>query len=363
MPDFSTKCATTISLLALASLPGDRSLFDPPLPEGEFKTTKGYERRVVDGAICHVVDWDGAIGAEAIFRENGRRSTHLWREFRAWRAESHNNDLVENGNKACALLLKHFGPYDQATSDALASRRAMEKERSQVAKNLEKEVPLTLRSAARDYLAPQLAYTVKIPSPLSYIAAPAQTALGDISLSEKNLFNADRSEVIGPFSPSEAVLREYVEGFQGPVDSTSLEHAAKSIIDRALPLETRLDLLDVQLLVSRLPPIPGERSPADMDLIHYGSLICRHRAVIVGVLLADAGFDVEIVEGTVSRDSHTGGHLFVFSKTDGILEPSADGPQFWRKTATVGHDGTRMSITVDGDTVYHFGNRTELRRP
>jgi hypothetical protein len=363
MPDLSTKCATTISLLALASLPGDRTLFDAPLDEANFKTTKGYERRVVDNVICHAVDWDGAIGAEAVFRENGHRSGRLWQDFRAWRKTTPSNDIVDNGNKACALLLKHFGPYDQATSEALANRRALEKERAQAARNLEKECPLSLRTAARDYLAPHLSYTIKIPAPPTHIAATVPPNLTEAPTSEFNVLSPERTVIGGPFSPSATVLREYLAATQSFVDTTSIEAAARAILEKALPLESRLDLLDVKLMVPHLPPIPGEGHPADMDLIHYGALICRHRAVIVGVLLADAGFDVEIVEGYVSRDEYTGGHLFVFSKTAGILEPSADGPDFWRKTASVAHDGTHMSITVDGDTVYKFGNRTELRRP
>lgn len=361
MSQLSSKCATAISILSLASLPGDRSLFDVPLPRGEFTSTQGYERKMIGDTVFHAVDWNGSSGAESVFRETGRRSGRTWREFRAWRTDSGNRDIIDNGNKACALLLKHFGPYDQATSDALTRRRAAEKERAELVKALEKECPLPLRTAARDYLAPQLAYALRGPSPFTYIAAPILPSLVDPLTTERSLFSSEKSEVTGPLSSSELVLRDYIGGNQHAIPPSTLENVAKSILDRALPLEEKIDLLDIQLAVARLPDIPGEETPADMDRIHYGSLICRHRAVIVALLLADAGFDVELVEGTVSRDGHSGGHLFIFCEQTGILEPSADGPDFWRSIEVVSLNGRSMAITVSGNTVYTFGHRTKMK--
>lgn len=360
MATLSSKCATTASLLALATLPSHHTLTDPPITHEDFASARGYIRRTIHGKIVHAVDWDGTPGIESIVRESGRRSEGLWKEFRAWRATNQNADSIEAGNMACSLLLKHFGPYHQATSDALSKRRALQREKTEATRSLESECPLALRVAARDYLSQHFGYLVKMPPPLPFL--PGGLASGvEESTNSFPLDSRYERSVGSPFSGPESVLREFMLTNLFLTNATSLEDAAKSVLSKARAMEETIDMLDMSQAIMRLPPIPGERQPADMDLINYGALICRHRAVVVGVLLADAGFDVEVVEGSVGRDGNSGGHLFVYSAERGILEPSADGPNFWRRMVSATEENNALIITVDDGTTYRFGNRTPLR--
>lgn len=362
MAGFSTKCATTASLLALATLPGDRALFDAPITHEDFPSARGYLRRSVDGGVVHALDWDGNPGVEAILRENGRRSAGLWREFRAWHSSHGGAGVAEAGNTACALLCKHFGPYHHGTSEALSQRRSLERERTQAARTLEKECPLALRLAARDYLSRHFGYLVKIPTPYPFVAETLPNAVEVPTgvLSSETRYEPPLGSI---FSHSESVIREFMLTTPFLTNATSVEDAAKSVVAKITPLEENLDVLDITRAVFRLPQIPGERQPADIDLIEYGALICRHRAVVVAVLLADAGFDVEVVEGAVVREGFSGAHLFVYRDGKGILEPSADGPSYWRSTTSTSRENNALLITVEGDLTYRFGVRTPLRRP
>lgn len=357
MSSFSTRCATAASLLALATLPTDRSVREQTLTHDDFTRGVGYLRRNVNGVVCHGVDWDGVPGIESVVRENGVRSAELFREFRAWRATHNSTSLMEHGNKACALMAKHFGPYDKATSNALRYKRELENKRDQLAADLEKEFPLSLRSAAREHIAPELAYATK--APLASLA-PLTTHAVDLS----SHFFATTSPLDQP-SPAlllknEAILSEFIQTNSNLPAHTSLEDAAKTILNRYAERDKQIDYLRLELLIYRLPPIPGERTPADIDLIEYGSLICRHRAVIVALLLADAGYAIELVEGSVTQQGHSGDHLFIYSEEAGILEPSAEGPDFWRSTMATKDDPSGFLVLVDSETKYKFGHRTPL---
>ena len=350
-----------VSILALATLPGDRALFDPPITHSDFSSSTGYIRRIVNGTVCHAVDWDGTKGVDTILRENGRRSGPLWHEFREWRRISEKSNLIDHGNKACELLLKHFGPYHEVTSQALTHQRNLARERASLAKLLDKEYPPAVRLAAREYSAPHFAYTLTFASPLNYVATPILSTVGDLS-TPSTPKGAEAPIDPGVYSRSEHVLRDYLET-NGPLKTiNSLDEATKIILEKIKPLEEKLELLDIQLALSTLPSIPGEAHPTDLDLLEYGSLICRHRAVLVGLLLADAGFEVEIVEGVVSRGEHSGRHLFVYTQACGILEPSADGPDFWQKTIPGDTRETLGVLIVEGGAKYHFHHRTLLSR-
>jgi hypothetical protein len=363
MSSLSTKCSTVVSVLALASLPSDDVLRDAPLKHPDFKTSSGHIRRVINGTVCHGVDWDGTPGIDSILREQGRRSGPLWREFRERIAGTQERDLRNIGEMACSLLLKHFGPYHHATSEALQQRRLLEKERNEISRKLDAEFSPSLRQAAREYLAPQLAYALKTPPLTSFIAASLPSPEGDPLPNSLSTPTAETHE-LSSYAHSAKLLQEHVMKDAPFTYGADLEQAAKEILRRAEPLEINLDVLDVKLSLSRLPIIPGEEQPTDMDRLAYGSLICRHRAVIVGLLLADAGYDIRIVEGTLSRGSgFSGGHLFLYSPSEGILEPSADGPHFWQKTIVAKHQDKNLLILVEGDLTYNFKRQIPLGNP
>ena len=360
MSSFSARCARTASLLALATLPNDRSLRDPTLKHDDFTAATGYIRRSVNGVICHGVDWDGTPGIEAVVRENGVRSAALFREFRSWRTSHNSSSLVEHGNQACAFLAKHFGPYDKATSEALQQRRELENNRAQLISNLEKEFPLAVRSAAHEHLSPQLAYSVRAPlAPLATFAPLTPRAI-DLSANSFTATNSQEQPSPALFLRNEAILWEFIQSDKSLASLSSLEEAAKTILERCEAREKQIDGVDLALSLFRLPAIPGERKPADVDLIEYGALICRHRAVVVATLLAETGYQIELVEGTVTRHGHSGGHLFIYSEEAGILEPSAEGPEFWRKTVSIRDDSGQFSVLVDSETRYIFGHRTPM---
>ena len=359
MAAITQKCATTVSILALASLPGDRGLFQPTPSHPDFKSGTGYVKRTINGEACHGVDWDGTTGVDSVFREKGPRSGRIWREFREWNTAEGRGDLARSGNKACELLLKHFGPYHPETSDALQGQRKLEDERRQVEAKLDAQFPATVRRAAHEYLGPHLSLAVRLP--------PFAPTLGisTLALPEGSTIQAaiPSPEYVGggSFTQSEIVLRNFMLASRVLTAMESVEDFAKEVVEKADPIESQLQMLEVRSSLLRLPPIPGEGQPADMDHIYFGAMICRHRAIVVGILLADAGFDVEVVRGTVERDGHSGRHLFVFAPDGGILEPSADGPDFWRDAVTATEDNGKLSIKVKSGAVYRFEHRVPLK--
>lgn len=360
MADLTQKCATTVSILALASLPGDRGAFEPTPLHDDFKVARGYVRRVVNGEVCHGVDWDGFRGVDSVFRENGRRSRLVWDEFRSWTQAKSRCEISEAGTKACELLLKHYGPYHEDTAEALKLRRKIERERDALIDQLDSQYPPAVRIAAREYLGPTISLSVKLPSvpPAPSLTEPG--AKSDFALFQSSPPIPDFA-VGGPFSKAESVLREFMNGGEPASPFQSVELFAREILERVQPLESELQIVDLKEALFRLPAIPGESQPADMDRIHYGALICRHRSIVVGLLLADAGFDVEIVRGTVEFEGHTGYHLFVYAPERGILEPSADGPEFWKEAIAAAEDKGKLTIKVKSGAVYGFEHRVPLR--
>lgn len=362
MFSLSNKCSTLASLFALATLPGDRSEYRSTPDHEDFKNASGYIKRVIDGEVCHAVDWNGTPGIDTIFREHGHRSHRIWRDYREWSQAQTGSDLTLAGNKACELLLKHFGPYHKETSDALEARRAVERERDQLEHRLEKEYPAAVRAAARDFFAPMMTLSVKPPPFPTLLIVDDSTPregrslgglpdFGDPWLPEGNAISA------------EAVLRAYLRTEAKLNDSVSVEHFAREVFEKTKSFESDIQILEVKETLMRLPPIPGEGSPADMDRLQYGALICRHRAVVVSVLLSDAGYDIELVQGVVERGIHQGLHLFVFAPGKGILEPSADGPDFWREPVSVTEREGKLAITVKNGVVYKFDHRTPMTAP
>lgn len=361
MPLLSSKCSTVASILALATLPGDEALRDAPIQDPDFIASSGHIRHVIDGAVCHGVDWDGLPGVDTIVREQGRRSGPLWREFRAWREQIGSPDLRLAGDMACALLTKHFGEYHEATAEALRQRRALQRERVELARNLDAEFSPPLRRAAREYLSPQLAYSLKLPTPNVFIAAslssPETSLPPDPPPTVATAGTTDSSSYVR----SMMLLQDHQNKNLPLPSSTDLEHTAREILARVEPVESMLTTLDMKLSLVTLPPIPGEERPADVDRLAYGSLICRHRAVIIGVLLAETGYDIRLVEGTVTRGNLPGGgHLFLYSPTEGILEPSAEGPHFWQQPLTESVRGGIREILVEGDLLYKFTREVPL---
>jgi len=361
MPLLSSKCSTVASILALATLPGDDALRDTPIQHPDFIASAGHIRRVIDGAVCHGVDWDGLPGVDTIVREHGRRSGPLWREFRAWREQMGSPDLKLAGDIACALLTKHFGEYHEATAEALRQRRALQRERIELSRKLDAEFSPLLRRAAREYLSPQLAYSLKLPTPDVFIAASLSSPETHFPPNLPPTVVSAGTTDTSSYVRSLMLLQDHQsKNFPLP-SSTDLDDTAREILARVEPVENMLTVLDVKLALATLPPIPGEDRPADMDRLAYGSLICRHRAVIVGVLLAETGYDIRLVEGTVARGNLPGGgHLFLYSPTEGILEPSAEGPHFWQQPLKESvRDGIR-EILVEGDLLYTFNREVIL---
>lgn len=352
-------CASTISALALATIPGDRESFEPTPDHKDFRNATGYLTRTIGNERCHALDWDGRPGVDSILREGGRRSGALWREFREWRALHHEGTLREAGTKACETLLKHFGPYDRRTAEALAAKRRVHGERLRILKELDERYPASVRCAAREYLVPQVALAINAPSFPSVLGI-SNPAIGGASSNRVPRDISFESEAFGSLSRAEHVLREHMGLESDRYVACSVEDFAKEVLAQIRPVENELDMLDVQEGLMRLPSIPGEGEPADMDRIPFGSLICRHRAVVVAILLADGGFDVEVVRGTVEQEGRSGGHLFVYAASEGILEPSADGPEFWRAVVAASEEEGKIALKVQSGGTYRFEHRTRV---
>lgn len=359
MRNLSLTCTSTLSALALATLPGDRAAFDETPTHADFKSASGHIQRVVDGEVIHAVDWDGRPGAESIFRERGRRSHKAWSEFREWSSRNPDTCLRAAGQQACEVLLNCFGPYDARTSEALEAKRSVQRERDALIRRLDGEYPAAVRCAAREYLAPHLLSSLHVPT------FPISLSMGDLAFGDSSAFQFSSTLPSGPPTAlsavqAEEVLRRHMQMDAFGTIGTPLDEYARGILDRVKPLEGELDVLDVTEAVMRLPVIPGEGEPADMDRIDYGRLICRHRAVIVGLLLADAGFKLELVSGTVQQDGHQGGHLFLYSSGVGVLEASASGPEFWRSVESAWREEHSLALKVNGGSIYRCHHRTKL---
>lgn len=234
----------------------------------------------------------------------------------------------------------------------------------EISRKLDAEFSPPLRRAAREYLSPQFAYALKLPSPNSFIAASIPVPETPLNPETSPIVEENDSPHLTSYTRSMMVLHEHVLKKSLLPTVTDLEHAAKEIITQIEPIENAIDLLDVRLSITALPHIPGEEFPADMDRLAYGSLICRHRAIIVGLLLADVGYDVRLVEGTIARNSLPGGgHLFLYSPTEGILEPSCDGPLFWQAVSSESRKDGKIETQVAGDLTYTFKRQIPLLDP
>lgn len=354
-------CASTISALALASLPGDRDAFRASPHHEDFNSASGYVIRDIDGERCHALDWDGLPGIESILREKGLRSHALWTQFRLWRSEHHDSSLRDAGTKACEVLIKVFGPYDRATAAALEARRSVSRERQKILSKLDQEYPAMLRCAAREYLAPEISLTLTLPTFPPILGVNLQS-LGAPPTDQVHRDIVFESELFGSVSRAEHVLRHYMTSASDPLQASSVGEFAKGVLDKIKPVEVELEMLEIQESLMRLPAIPGEGEPADMDQISFGSLICRHRAVVVGIVLADAGFNIEVVRGSIEQDGRRGGHLFLYSELEGILEPSSDGPEYWKEVVSVYYEGGAMLVQVKGGALYRLDHRTRLER-
>lgn len=358
MPTLTTKCAAAASILALSS-PAVTTQGEDPCPD--FTTATGYTRRELGGSSIHGVDWDKAPGVETILRENGIRSTGFWRDWREWRAHSSTADLEAHGNRVCELILRHFGPYDKKTAEALGQRRKLQQQRATAVQSLNTSCPPYLRSAAWEYLGGPVT-----PDPLVVYKAGEQLAsvvtYPSISLSCElgGVLAANHSA--GALSSGEAILLAHVAcnpALNWP-QTNSLDDIANNILASARPFEKTIDDIDRALTNTRLPSIPGEESPADLDLIPYGRLICRHRAVIAAIPLALAGFKVELINGSREATGAQEPHLFVYCRGIGVLEASSDGPTFWIKTKGSAVDPTAAALEMEDGSIYRFHQRTEL---
>jgi hypothetical protein len=326
----------------------------------DFATASGYIRRVVAGEVIHAVDWDGRPGVESIFREGGRRSRDAWAEFRGWTRSESTHSLREAGVKACQVLLHHYGPYDAKTSEALDAKRAVRRERIELLKKLDGDFPASVRCAARDYLAPLLFAPLQMPSfPTTTSISALAFGGGSLLRQAPGALKVD-AQAAPSLAEAEDALRRHMELSPFTTTASNVDDYAREVLEKIKPIETRLDLLDVTEGLMRLPPIPGEREPADMDSLGYGHLICRHRAVIVALLLADAGYKVELVSGTVEQEGHQGGHLFVYSAEHGVLEASASGPEFWRNVESTIQEGATVILKVTDGAIYRCEHRTRL---
>ena len=159
---------------------------------------------------------------------------------------------------------------------------------------------------------------------------------------------------------SDEIVLEHILKTPELKECHSIYEAAREIVDKVACLECELEVMDESIRNFILPDIPGEAHPADMDQLAFGSLVCRHRAVIVGVLLADAGYEVELVLGRLSPQGADGTHLFIYSDSTGILESSCEGPEFWKKTVSVCDGKEGLRVTIEGGLVYEFDRRTPL---
>jgi hypothetical protein len=259
-------------------------------------------------------------------------------------------------------LLHYFGPYDELTAHVLASRRKLELRRIEIAKALHEACPEDVRDAAHEYLLEAFKCSA-MGQPLTrrvvtggeeqsnQMPVVGGLPLGLLGVTETS-FSASgfaRLELLAPH-------REH-----STVPYKSLEMIAQEVIDRARPFEAALEEIDVALSGMRLPEIPGEGYPAHINVIPHGRLICRHRAVIAVLPLAEAGFDVELVNGSREVGGVSVPHLFIYSREVGVLEPSANGPEFWIK---VKHESSEPKLPVlemqDGSR-YHFAHRTKIR--
>jgi hypothetical protein len=361
MSPISTKCATAASLFALLSLPSDRRLPDKAISHPDFQGATGYIRRTIDAARVHAVDWDGKPGVETVLRENGRRSAAYWNDVREWNAKHPAESLEAYGTRVCELLLRHFGPYDEATSTVLGQRREIERRKAQLTRALDRLSPPAIRHAAHEYLGMTMTHFLLTPLPTPAFAGSVQAQPTEFGGGRLTLY-ADLSRSELALSTSETVLRECLTLSAGTELPTtkSLTSLAEEIVEKARPLEAALDELDQALWRVTLPPIPCETSPADPDLIPYGRLICRHRAVIAALPLAEAGFDVELVNGAREARGTSTPHLFVYSREVGVLEASADGPEFWIKVTGSSGDPALPVLEMSDGSRYRFYHRTKM---
>jgi hypothetical protein len=358
MASLSTKCATAATVLTLFS-PTVTELTEQYLTlPTDFLTATGYIRKEVTGSRLHGVDWDGVSGVETVVRENGHRTQGFWKEWREWCAKSPGADLETHGNRVCELVLRHFGPYDNQTAETLSQRRKLQQQRASVLKTLNTSCPLSLRNAAWEYLGGPLAPLTLIPptagesSEDTMISStiPRSCALEGLTISHS------------PLSRGELILRAHAE--VNPdlrwQKATSLEEVANNILKSAQPFEKTLDEIDEALLKTPLPSIPGEGSPADIDLIPYGRLICRHRAVIAAIPLALAGFNVELVRGAIEVGSAQEPHLFIYCEERGILEASSHGPVFWKRVTSSSESPSLPVFYTEEGSIYRVYQRTKL---
>lgn len=363
MATLCTKCAAAASILALSS-PAIPNQGENPYPE--FSLATGYIRREVRGSQVHAVDWDHAPGVETILRENGPKSAGFWRQWREWRASFPNANLEAHGNRVCELLLRHFGPYDKKTSEALAQRRKLHQQRATAVQSLNTACPPYLRSAAWEYLGGPVAPLSLEPPTLAgngttdAVEALSMPASMPFSGDFGGLLTGDRST--GVLSRGELILLAHAAGnpaLNWP-HRNSLEDVAKTVLASAQPLEKVVDDLDRALINTPLPAIPGEDSPADPDCIPYGRLICRHRAVIAAIPLALAGFKVELVNGWHEAAGTQEPHLFIYCRGVGVLEASSNGPTFWMKAKRSQEEPTAAALEMEDGSVYRFHCRTQL---
>ena len=358
MPHISHRSLAAASVLALASLPVDRGLFRPACDVVPPPKPCGHERLPAEGGFCHLVDWDPWPGIDAIVHEQGIRTGPLWSEFRKWRREHRGVDIVTAGNKACELLTKHFGGFNETIAESLVQRRALETTKLLMQAKLDREYPPLVRIAARRFIQ----YGESSPNQLT--ASPNSHLLepGEVSAQWSKTVGMESVTLAPPSSTphSEEIVREYMLKNPDLKRCSSIREVARNIVSEVASQESELEVMDESIRSILLPDIPGETYPADMDRLAFGSLVCRHRAVIVGVLLADAGYHVELVLGRVSRLSGSERHLFIYSDSAGILESSCEGPEFWKETISETKRNGKLSITIEGGLTYEFERRTTL---
>jgi hypothetical protein len=362
MKPATTNCATAASIFALLSLPSDRSLTHHPLSHPDFSLASGYIQRTIGNSRVHAVDWDGNPGIETVLREDGPRSKAFWRETREWIADHPELDLETYGTRVCELLMQHFGPYDEETSKALGQRRELERQRAHISDDLDCACPPSLRHAAHEYLGMTITHPITTRLPAYFLMSGIHAQLHDFSGSRPQLSD-DLSLSETPLSSSETVLRESMALTSDSTVPTPklLTTFAERIVREAHPLEKKLHEIEQALWRVTLPPIPCEGSPADPDIIPYGRLICRHRAVIAALALADAGFDVELISGARESSGSSFAHLFVYSKEVGVLEASVEGPEFWMKVKVTSGDPALPVLEMEDGSRYRFYHRTPLR--
>jgi hypothetical protein len=346
-------------MLSLLAIPSDYPIAPQPLSHPDFSTSTGYICRAVNGAPVHAIDWNGEPGADSLLRENGPRSGPLWREFGKWRTHNPDAGLKAHGDEICRLLLHYFGPYDRLTAEALSKQRELQIQKMQVSAELNSLCPPQVVAAARDYLG-----ISTVPVILSHL--PLLPTFGHqlpTPLAPKSPHQSSEALPEKLFARLEIQLRELLLGMPASHDlsrSSSLDEVARALLQNTQSFQNELDELDRELLNLVLPAIPGEHSPADLDLIPYGRLICRHRAVIAAVPLANAGFAVELVVGSREDKGVSVPHIFVFNEELGILEASSNGPHFWIGVATSTGSQEMPTLRMADGSTYQFHRRILL---